>query len=92
MLAGVNDTRRDAEELGVLLKKKLAHVNLIPFNPVDGTPYEAPTRASIKAFKEMVEAQGLNVTVRDTRGREADAACGQLHERVVRSRQAAGVD
>jgi 23S rRNA (adenine2503-C2)-methyltransferase len=92
MLAGVNDTRRDAVELGVLLKKKLAHVNLIPFNPVDGTPYEAPNRASIKAFKEMIEAQGLNVTVRDTRGREADAACGQLHERVVRSRQAAGVD
>ena len=92
MLAGVNDTRRDAQELGVLLNKKLAHVNLIPFNPVDGTPYEAPNRASIKAFKEMIEAQGLNVTVRDTRGREADAACGQLHERVVRSRQAAGVD
>jgi 23S rRNA (adenine2503-C2)-methyltransferase len=92
MLAGVNDTRRDAEELGALLKKKLAHVNLIPFNPVDDTPYQAPARASIKAFKEMIEAQGLNVTVRDTRGRDADAACGQLHERVVRSRQAAGVD
>jgi 23S rRNA (adenine2503-C2)-methyltransferase len=92
MLAGVNDTRRDAQELGALLKKKLAHVNLIPFNPVDDTPYQAPDRASIKAFKEMIEAQGLNVTVRDTRGREADAACGQLHERVVRSRQAVGVD
>jgi 23S rRNA (adenine2503-C2)-methyltransferase len=92
MLAGVNDTRRDAEELGALLKKKLAHVNLIPFNPVDDTPYQAPARASIKAFKEMIEAQGLNVTVRDTRGRDADAACGQLHERVVRSRQTAGVD
>jgi 23S rRNA (adenine2503-C2)-methyltransferase len=91
LLAGVNDTKRDASELGVLLKRKLAHVNLIPFNPVDGTPYEAPDRASIRAFKEMVEAQGLNVTVRDTRGREADAACGQLHERVMRSRQAAEV-
>lgn len=92
LLAGVNDTERDARELGALLKRKLAHVNLIPFNPVDGTPYEAPDRASIKAFKEMVDAQGLTVTVRDTRGREADAACGQLHERVVRSRQVAGVD
>src|SRR3982074_757603 len=92
MLAGINDTRRDAQELGALLKKKLAHVNLIPFNPVDDTPYQGPDRASIKAFKEMIEAQGLNVTVRDTRGREADAACGQLHERVVRSRQTAGVD
>jgi len=87
MLAGVNDTERDAKELGVLLKRKLAHVNLIPFNPVEGTPYRAPNRASIRSFKGFVEAQGLNVTVRDTRGREADAACGQLHERVMRTRQ-----
>jgi 23S rRNA (adenine2503-C2)-methyltransferase len=88
MLAGVNDTERDAKELGALLKRKLAHVNLIPFNPVEDTPYRAPDRTSIRAFKEMVEAQGLNVTVRDTRGREADAACGQLHERVMRNKQA----
>jgi len=88
MLAGVNDTERDARELGVLLKNRLAHVNLIPFNPVEDTPYHAPDRASIRAFKEKVEAQGLNVTVRDTRGREADAACGQLHERVMRTKLA----
>jgi 23S rRNA (adenine2503-C2)-methyltransferase len=88
MLAGVNDTERDAKELGALLKRKLAHVNLIPFNPVEDTPYHAPDRTSIRAFKEMVEAEGLNVTVRDTRGREADAACGQLHERVMRNKQA----
>jgi 23S rRNA (adenine2503-C2)-methyltransferase len=86
MLAGVNDTQRDAKELGALLKRKLAHVNLIPFNPVDDTPYRAPDRASIRAFREMVDAEGLNVTVRDTRGREADAACGQLHERVMRAK------
>jgi len=42
MLAGVNDTERDARELGGLLKRKLAHVNLIPFNPVEDTPYHAP--------------------------------------------------
>jgi 23S rRNA (adenine2503-C2)-methyltransferase len=86
MLAGVNDTARDAQELGTLLRGKLAHVNLIPFNPVDDTPYQAPDRGAIREFREMVEAQGLNVTVRDTRGREADAACGQLHERVLRSK------
>ncbi|HEY1421035.1 MAG TPA: 23S rRNA (adenine(2503)-C(2))-methyltransferase RlmN [Candidatus Dormibacteraeota bacterium] len=90
LLAGVNDTERDAKELGRLLRGKLAHVNLIPFNPVEDTPYQAPARASIRKFKEMVEAQGLNVTVRDTRGREADAACGQLHERVMRSKQPVG--
>jgi 23S rRNA (adenine2503-C2)-methyltransferase len=91
MLAGVNDTARDAKELGTLLKGKLAHVNLIPFNPVDDTPYHAPDRASIRNFRQMVEAQGLNVTLRDTRGREADAACGQLHERVMRGKQAVEV-
>ena len=86
MLAGVNDTERDAKELGRLLRRKLAHVNLIPFNPVDDTPYRAPERTAIRRFKEQVEGQGLNVTVRDTRGRDADAACGQLHERVMRER------
>ncbi len=86
MLAGVNDTERDAKELGRLLKRKLAHVNLIPFNPVDGTPYEAPSMEGIRRFRDLVAAEGLNVTVRDTRGREADAACGQLHERVMRRR------
>jgi len=89
MLAGVNDTERDARELGVLLKGKHAHVNLIPFNPVDDTPYRAPERSSIRAFRGLIDAQGLNVTVRDTRGREADAACGQLHERAMRNIQAA---
>ena len=88
LLAGVNDTERDAKELGRLLRRKLAHVNLIPFNPVEDTPYRAPDRLAIRRFKEMVEGQGLNVTLRDTRGREADAACGQLHERVMRTKVA----
>ncbi|HEV2029177.1 MAG TPA: 23S rRNA (adenine(2503)-C(2))-methyltransferase RlmN [Candidatus Dormibacteraeota bacterium] len=88
LLAEVNDTERDAKELGRLLRRKLAHVNLIPFNPVEDTPYRAPDRAAIRRFKDMVEGQGLNVTVRDTRGREADAACGQLHERVMRNKVA----
>jgi 23S rRNA (adenine2503-C2)-methyltransferase len=91
MLAGVNDTERDARELGALLKGKRAHVNLIPFNPIDDTPYRAPDGKSIGAFRAMVEAQGLNVTVRDTRGREADAACGQLHERVTQNKRPAAV-
>jgi 23S rRNA (adenine2503-C2)-methyltransferase len=86
MLAGVNDTARDATELCALLKGKQAHVNLIPFNPVDDTPYEAPSRGAIRQFRQMLIDGGLNVTVRDTRGREADAACGQLHERVMRQR------
>ncbi len=91
MLAGVNDSERDANELGRLLRKRLAHVNLIPFNPVTDTPYAAPARDGVRRFKELVAAEGLNVTVRDTRGRDADAACGQLHERVARQRESAAV-
>jgi 23S rRNA (adenine2503-C2)-methyltransferase len=83
LLAGVNDTTRDAEELGKLLDRQLSHVNLIPFNPVTGTPYRAPQPAEIQRFVGQVRAQGLNVTLRDNRGREADAACGQLRARVL---------
>jgi 23S rRNA (adenine2503-C2)-methyltransferase len=90
LLADVNDTPRDAKELGALLGRRLAHVNLIPFNPVDGTPYHAPSRDAVRRFREAVAAEGLNVTVRDNRGREADAACGQLHERVMKQKVAAG--
>jgi len=81
LLAGVNDTERDAAELGQLLRGRLAHVNLIPYNPVDGTPYRAPEPRDIRRFARQVREQGLNVTVRDTRGRDADAACGQLRAR-----------
>ena len=84
LLGGVNDTDRDAAELGSLLDRKLAHVNLIPFNPVEDTPYHEPEPAAVARFAAQVAAQGLNVTVRDTRGRETDAACGQLRARVAR--------
>ena len=83
LLAGVNDTERDAQELGRLLDRHLSHVNLIPFNPVSDTPYAAPTAAAAHRFLALVRAQGLNATLRDTRGREADAACGQLRARAV---------
>jgi 23S rRNA (adenine2503-C2)-methyltransferase len=56
LLAGVNDTDRDASELGRLLRGKLAHVNLIPFNPVEDTPYHAPDRTGVRRFRERVEA------------------------------------
>jgi 23S rRNA (adenine2503-C2)-methyltransferase len=81
LLAGVNDTVRDARELGALLDRRLAHVNLIPYNDVPGTGYRAPAPDQVARFAAQVRAAGLNVTVRDNRGREADAACGQLRAR-----------
>jgi len=81
LLAGVNDTEGDARELGALLRGRLAHVNLIPYNPVDEAPYREPDPREVVRFVRQVRAQGLNVTLRDTRGREEDAACGQLRAR-----------
>jgi 23S rRNA (adenine2503-C2)-methyltransferase len=89
LLAGVNDTARDADEVGRLLDRRLSHVNLIPFNPVAGTPYRAPEPDEVRRFVGQVRAQGLNVTLRDNRGREADAACGQLRARVLEMEAAA---
>ncbi len=85
LLAGVNDSERDARELGRLLDRRLSHVNLIPFNPVSGTSYAAPSEAAIARFAAQVAATGLNVTVRDTKGRSGDAACGQLRQRLLAS-------
>jgi 23S rRNA (adenine2503-C2)-methyltransferase len=83
LLAEVNDTERDAGELAGLLRGRLAHVNLIPFNPVPDTPYREPDGARVRGFASRLRAAGLNVTVRDTRGRETDAACGQLRARAL---------
>jgi 23S rRNA (adenine2503-C2)-methyltransferase len=83
LLDEVNDCDQDARELKELLGGRLAHVNLIPFNPVAGTPYREPSAARIRHFVSLLRAGGLNVTVRDTRGRDSDAACGQLRARAL---------
>jgi 23S rRNA (adenine2503-C2)-methyltransferase len=83
MLAGVNDTERDALELARLLRGRLAHLNLIPFNPVPKAPYREPSPTRVQGFAARLRSLGLGVTVRDTRGREQDAACGQLRARVL---------
>jgi 23S rRNA (adenine2503-C2)-methyltransferase len=83
LLAGVNDTERDAEELGRLLRGRLAHVNLIPFNPVPDAPFREPAPREVRRFTARLRARGLEVTVRDTRGREGEAACGQLRARTL---------
>jgi 23S rRNA (adenine2503-C2)-methyltransferase len=78
MLRNVNDTDALAGSLGRLLKGRLAHVNLIPYNPIPGDPYEASPRPRIEKFRAVLVAAGIQCTIRDTRGRRIDAACGQL--------------
>ncbi|HEY1774652.1 MAG TPA: 23S rRNA (adenine(2503)-C(2))-methyltransferase RlmN [Solirubrobacteraceae bacterium] len=78
MLAGVNDRYEQALELARLLSPRTAFkVNLIPYNPTDSR-YGGSGRDAIAAFRAALESRGVRVTVRLTRGREIDAACGQL--------------
>jgi 23S rRNA (adenine2503-C2)-methyltransferase len=76
MLAGVNDTYRQAVALAGLLDPAIYKVNLIPYNPTG--MYDGSSPGAIAAFKAVLEEHGLRATVRLTRGRDIDAACGQL--------------
>ena len=80
MLKDKNDSDDDARELVRLLKayKLPAKVNLIPFNPWPGAPYECSTPERVRRFSEIVFEHGISAPVRTPRGRDIDAACGQL--------------
>ncbi len=82
MLAGVNDTHAQARRLAELLDPARYKVNLIPYNPT-GSVYEGSSRGAIGAFRAVLEEHGLRATVRLTRGRDIDAACGQLAARAA---------
>jgi len=77
MLAGVNDGYGQAVQLARLLDPRIFKLNLIPYNPTDSV-YDGSSRGAIDAFKAALEEHGLRATVRLTRGRDIDAACGQL--------------
>jgi 23S rRNA (adenine2503-C2)-methyltransferase len=87
MLKGINDSPADARELVRLVAGIPAKVNLIPFNPWPGAPYECPSDAVIKAFSDIVFAAGYSAPVRTPRGRDIFAACGQLKSASVRVRR-----
>ena len=76
MLAGVNDRVEQAKALAGLLDPKVFKVNLIPYNPTGA--YDGSSRDTIAAFKAVLDRAGLPATVRLTRGRDIEAACGQL--------------
>ncbi len=76
MLAGVNDRVEQATQLAELLDPKTFKVNLIPYNPTGA--FAGSSREAIAAFKAVLDRAGLPATVRLTRGRDIDAACGQL--------------
>ena len=78
LIRDINDQAERADKLGRLLRGKLVHVNLIPLNPTPGSMWTASRSRDEKEFVRRLEAHGVPVTVRDTRGREIDGACGQL--------------
>lgn len=82
LLNGVNDRPEDAHALGRLLSGRKAHANLIPFNPVAGLPFRRPSADDIRRFADTVRGHGVSVSIRKTKGRPIDAACGQLRRRL----------
>lgn len=81
LLAGVNDSAEQAKELAHLIRGFQSHVNLIPYNTVSDADYKRPSERAIQTFVQVLEDCKVAVSVRRTRGLEADAACGQLRGR-----------
>ncbi len=78
MVKGVNDSAECADELAALIRGMGAHVNLIPINPVDGSPYTATDARNVQRFQKLLEERGVNATIRRRLGTDISAACGQL--------------
>jgi 23S rRNA (adenine2503-C2)-methyltransferase len=78
LIDGVNDTEQAVEELARYAYPLRAHVNLIPLNPTPGYLVRGSSETRVREFRDGLEAAGINATVRNTRGRSIDAACGQL--------------
>ena len=78
LVGGVNDTKEDAQELSALIGGLNCHVNLIPVNPIKERDYVQSENRQIEAFKNKLEKNGINVTIRREMGRDINGACGQL--------------
>ena len=78
MIAGTNDRPEDADELTAIAGRLRAHVNLIPLNPTPGFGTRGSSPEAVEAFRDRLAATGLAVTIRQNRGLDIDAACGQL--------------
>jgi 23S rRNA (adenine2503-C2)-methyltransferase len=83
LVKGVNDTSECAGQLISLLRGKNCHVNLIPVNPIKERDYEQSEKRAIQDFKNKLEKNGINVTIRREMGRDIDGACGQLRKRYI---------
>lgn len=86
LLSEVNDTSGHARRLAALLRGRRCTVNLIPYNPVDESPYRRPESSAVEGFRRALQDERVVATVRWSRGADSDAACGQLRLRKARAR------
>jgi 23S rRNA (adenine2503-C2)-methyltransferase len=90
VLGGLNDQPAHARQLAGLLRGRKAHVNLIPWNDVDGMPYRRPRDTDLSTFVEGLRHGGVSVKVRKRKGSDIDAACGQLRRKAEEARVSEG--
>ncbi len=90
LLAGVNDSPEQAKRLARIAKKLRANVNLIRYNEVEDLPFDRPKSEAVVNFQNVLRRAGVNAHVRKSRGRDIDAACGQLRRRAEPAAQALG--
>jgi len=81
LMKGINDSEQDAHRLAELLRGIPAKVNLIPYNENPGLPYQSPDQTRAEAFREILASARIAAFVRQNRGRDIAAACGQLANR-----------
>lgn len=87
LVMGVNDTAQDARELARVIRGLNCHVNLIPVNPIKERDYRQSLQKDIQEFRNQLEKNGINATIRREMGRDIDGACGQLRRRHMETSQ-----
>jgi 23S rRNA (adenine2503-C2)-methyltransferase len=83
LIKGVNASEKEARELSRLLKGMICKVNLIPYNPIQEFPHQAPSYQEIVAFQQILQKAGVKTTVRFSKGKDIQAACGQLRSKPI---------
>jgi 23S rRNA (adenine2503-C2)-methyltransferase len=78
LIEDINDTEEQAKQLAAIARETRAKINLIPYNEVEGLPFKRPSRDRCKAFQRILEDHGSGATLRQEKGGDIDAACGQL--------------
>ena len=87
LVNGVNDSRKQAEELAKLIKGMLCHVNLIPINEIDENDLKKSNSEQVKLFRDILVKHGIETTVRKEMGLDINAACGQLRKSYIEKRE-----